>query len=516
GQRVLETLFVRLSNPPRDVKFKELPMNIVPLTRTPSAILCSLPADSSISINQSQIEIIPNFTMTNYCLQGKTHHMNPVDLMNCRSHQSYCTALSHSATAEGTLLLPNFMDPCQPAFNPRKIQGGCSGHLQQEFRELELLDHITLLLYNSMLPCMVVGERRCDLLMRFQSNVGHSFVPPGIEHAIAWSPYNPVCPVNCSEFEWDIKCMPHLPSGILHREDENIQKMPSIVEMLTKSFPEPAVSASRPISPIMFVPSGCAWYNNSCPYDLVIFVLANMWKSNPIRFAEHFNDINQEWLGELLQSLTLHMEGKYLLEQVRDFMRHKLHREYPNMFVWGKETSPGAITEKWFNCSTPFMTVRNKCINGHIMRPVHYYLCSITSLSLSKSLPHMIDQYLTLTQYYPSRMVCSECEGATRKMECYHTCPTMIPVYTEGTNIDPKQTFTLQLEDNSAMYCLSGVIYYGTSHFTARYVDETGNMWFNDGYVQGRTAINKGEINQVDMTSSTDGRKPIMAFYKQV
>ncbi len=111
GQRVLETLFVCLSNPPREVTFNNLPLNMVLLTRTLSAISCSLPNDSSISINRSQVEIIPNFAMTDYCSQGKTHHKNPVDLMNCRSHQLYYTALSHSAMADGTLLLPDFTNP---------------------------------------------------------------------------------------------------------------------------------------------------------------------------------------------------------------------------------------------------------------------------------------------------------------------------------------------------------------------------------------------------------------------
>ncbi|PBK82752.1 hypothetical protein ARMGADRAFT_1048597 [Armillaria gallica] len=99
GQRVLETLFVHLSKLPKDIKFNNLLPNVVPLTRTLSAILCSLPDDSSISINRSQV------------------------------HQLYYTMLSCSIMADGTLLLPDFTNPRWPAFDPWKIQGGCSRHL---------------------------------------------------------------------------------------------------------------------------------------------------------------------------------------------------------------------------------------------------------------------------------------------------------------------------------------------------------------------------------------------------
>ncbi len=164
GQKIIETLFVTLSNPPQDVSIPGLPVNVVPLIRTLQAITCYLADDSSININRSQVEIIPNFAMTDYCSQGKTRPVNLVDLTNCRSHQSYYTALSRSASAEGTAILPDYTNPRLFAFDPRKIQGGCLGHLRQEFRELEMLDHITQLQYEGNIPDTVYGDRRYDLI----------------------------------------------------------------------------------------------------------------------------------------------------------------------------------------------------------------------------------------------------------------------------------------------------------------------------------------------------------------
>ncbi|KAF8882796.1 hypothetical protein BD779DRAFT_1381589, partial [Infundibulicybe gibba] len=123
NQTLLDTLFVRLINPPQTIKFDGLPENVVPITRTAVNIVCSLPDDTTISISRSQVEVLPNFSMTDYASQGKTRIYNVVDLNNSRSHQSYYTALSRSASAAGTIILQGF--------DAKKITGGASGALRQ-------------------------------------------------------------------------------------------------------------------------------------------------------------------------------------------------------------------------------------------------------------------------------------------------------------------------------------------------------------------------------------------------
>jgi hypothetical protein len=98
-----------------------------------------------------------NFSMTDYASQGKTRPYNVVNLNDNCSHQSYSAALSHSATAAGTLITQ--------IFHPQKITGGASGALRQEFRELELLDEITDLRYNGKFHRSVIGEWRNMLIM---------------------------------------------------------------------------------------------------------------------------------------------------------------------------------------------------------------------------------------------------------------------------------------------------------------------------------------------------------------
>ncbi|KAF8227740.1 hypothetical protein L208DRAFT_1074166, partial [Tricholoma matsutake] len=94
--------------------------------------------------------------MTDYTSQGKTRLFNVVDINSSRSHQSYYTALSRSASAAGTVILQGF--------DAKKITGGASGALHQEFGELELLDNITSLHYNRKLHATVIGECQNDLI----------------------------------------------------------------------------------------------------------------------------------------------------------------------------------------------------------------------------------------------------------------------------------------------------------------------------------------------------------------
>ncbi|PBL01569.1 hypothetical protein ARMGADRAFT_905965, partial [Armillaria gallica] len=116
---------------------------------------------------------------------------NPVDLNNCRMHQSYYTALSRMATAEGTLLLPSLVNMCASPIDAHKIQGGCSRRLRQEFRELEMLDDITGCLYDGSLPVSVTGETRYSLISSFQEYVGKEYTPVRMDARLMWSPLEP-------------------------------------------------------------------------------------------------------------------------------------------------------------------------------------------------------------------------------------------------------------------------------------------------------------------------------------
>jgi len=121
NQLVLDTLFVKLKDPPKSIKFDDLPENVVPIPKTSTSIEVTLPNDTKIRIVRSQVEVSLNFSMTDYASQGKTRPYNVVDLHNLKTHQAYYTALSRSSSADGTLILQGF--------DPSKISGKISGAL---------------------------------------------------------------------------------------------------------------------------------------------------------------------------------------------------------------------------------------------------------------------------------------------------------------------------------------------------------------------------------------------------
>ena len=102
GHLTLETLFVKLIGPPKNINLAGLPKNVVPISRFTTAITCCLPDDS---IKREQVVVLPNFAMTDYASQGNTRKYNVVDLDLCYTYHSYYTCLSHSTSAAGTVIV---------------------------------------------------------------------------------------------------------------------------------------------------------------------------------------------------------------------------------------------------------------------------------------------------------------------------------------------------------------------------------------------------------------------------
>ena len=107
---ILYLLKIKIKNPPSEVQFEGLPLNVVPIYPTTNNIYANLPNDDRIYITCTQVEVLVNFAMTDFGSQGKTRPYNVGDLNNLQTHQSYYKALSRSASAEGTLILQGF-DP---------------------------------------------------------------------------------------------------------------------------------------------------------------------------------------------------------------------------------------------------------------------------------------------------------------------------------------------------------------------------------------------------------------------
>ena len=145
---------------------------------------------------RKQVKVLPNFSMTDFAFQGKTRTYNVVDLNNCRMHQSYYTGISCSASVVGTLILQGF--------DAKKITGGASTALRQEFRNLELLDTITCLHFESALPSSISGSMRSELVSGYRKWKGANHIPTTVHAAIQWKKSDPFLEDDVEDVLWEL------------------------------------------------------------------------------------------------------------------------------------------------------------------------------------------------------------------------------------------------------------------------------------------------------------------------
>jgi hypothetical protein len=283
---VLDTLFVKLDKPAKSVKIDGLPENVVPIVKSLKTVKCIFPSDLAEHVERSQVWVLPNFSMTDYASQGKTRPFNPVDLSNCRNHQSYYTCLSRSATAAGTIIVQSF--------SPQMIISGATGYLRQEFCELEILDEITKMRYENTFPAKVQGSTRNSLIRSFQKWKGTIYVPPSIHKALTWSAKDPLPLLSVvTDASWQM-ISKDKKKKVVENDSEEAQtsfvpakgSIPVNVkhklanEETSGTFKEQRTLRSHGTSASS--PAGLLWDGEdySCAYDALITVLYDTWTNN--------------------------------------------------------------------------------------------------------------------------------------------------------------------------------------------------------------------------------------------
>ncbi|KAF8809983.1 hypothetical protein BYT27DRAFT_7093314 [Phlegmacium glaucopus] len=117
--------------------------------------------------------------MTDYASQGKTHTYNVVNLSHCKNFQSVYTCLSQSSSTTGTLIIGGF--------NSTKITQGLSGHLCQEFRELNLLNDITMKVYEGHINKSYLGPLHNPMIYKYQTECKITKETNDLHHSLKWA-----------------------------------------------------------------------------------------------------------------------------------------------------------------------------------------------------------------------------------------------------------------------------------------------------------------------------------------
>jgi hypothetical protein len=511
NQLVLDTLFIKLKNPPSEVQFEGLPLNVVPIYPTTNNVYASLPNDDRILITRTQVEVLVNFAMSDFGSQGKTRPYNVSDLNNLQTHQSYYTALSRSASAEGTLILQGF--------DPRKITGKCSGALRQEFREIEILDEITKLRYEGKLSTKVYGDIRNTLIKTFREWKGQQYVPNLVHFAIRWSKHDPLFESEIIDIK-TFSSLKNCENKNKRKMYENISDKPTKVQSITKfgeserkkvCLPQPSDISSNHY----LIPHGMIWSNNSCAYDSIFTVLFSIWCNNKNLWTYNFQQMENPFILTLsngFNDVDNNITGK-TLEIVRDEVRRNLHAFFPQTMGFGNFTSVEHVFEALLETTYRVQSVEYRCCNNHIrqMNDSH-------SLVLQNGTEHY-----NSTQEWASRgqeetrHTCTTCNEQIFIKYSFDDMPSLIVFEFANHVLHINQLINIQMRNGQHRMRLAGIIYYGQHHFTAHIILSDGQVWFYDGIETGRNLIYNRSINSnLSSMSWCRGKQAIAAIYISV
>ncbi|KAJ7122695.1 hypothetical protein C8R43DRAFT_845579, partial [Mycena crocata] len=494
GQRILDTLFVRLVNPPRKIQIPDLPLNVVPLGRTSNHITCLLRDDSLLSLTRQQSMVLPNFSMTDYGSQGKSRDPNVVHLNNCKNHHNYYVALSRGYTAEGTCIIQGF--------DPKKITSGISGFLRQEFRELELLDEITRLRHEGCLPRTVTGIYRGQLLASYQSWKGNFADPEHFHPAIRSKPEDQEATELATDYSaWKPTIEEPTKKGASNKASPKKRKLGehedrppakkqemqtrgsatgnSSQEMLThNTSTSSAIHASnhgvQTASPVGLVWDG---RNYSCGYDSFFTPLASLWGDNQELWTQRLTDFSP-LLGLWA---TVMSDNRNVPEAARDAVRRLLHFQSPTDFPLG----PNMI-----KLDALFMGLTRRRSYGSGV--THCDFCGYREPGVTDTFGQYINVWNTneLRRNYPNG------HAKLRRRTTIHDVPEVLIVGINFPTLVLNEELQFHRNNNVVTLKLRGLIYHSQMalHFTSVILDAEGIMWYHDGISTGRTCVNNGRF----------------------
>jgi hypothetical protein len=525
-KEVLETIFLKLINPPKTVQIPGLPLNVVPMTRASNSIKCDLPNDSEISIVRQQVQILPNFSMTDYAAQGKTRPINVMDLGHCKSFQSYYTCLSRSASAEGTAIIQGF--------STDKITKGISGFLRQEFRELNMLNQITILRYEKKLPVEVNSSLRNPLIRAYQlSRKGH-VADDDWHPLLKWTKEEKSVQDMEPDTAWnvtsDIKFMAKISSPTLKRKRECIAETKKESAKKGSLDPDDEGPKLKKVSHLVQIcsspsPLGLIWDNidYSCAYDALYTILHHIWTERPL-YVESYAENSTQYMKLLIEGFKNVQLNQSSFEMIRDIVRQALFQDFPNKYTVGANNSnlDDIIYDMTDKINHGSSKVSCRICKFNDVRPFHhisaYSLIGWSSDDYQATLGRCsIQQYIDLRLGAKDRLtklICHNCLCLNSRripLMMTHELWTLpnILIFTISGWIDIDISLAIIIRHDLKKYLLKGIIYLGDEHFTCRLIDDRGMIWYHDGMETRSNCIAEGNISDLphrQWLKSTNGR----------
>ncbi|KAI1797626.1 hypothetical protein LXA43DRAFT_876934 [Ganoderma leucocontextum] len=529
GKEILDTLFVQLHNPPRPMHLPGLPENIIPLARAKNSVRCLLPiGDLQVTVQREQVMVLPNFAMTDFASQGRTRPYNVAHLKHCQNHQSLYTCLSRGTCLAQTVVVGTFPTT--------KLQRGLSPNLRREFRELELLDHLTILRTTGQLPSSVMGTCRGSLLKSFQNWKGRHFIPQGVHSALDWShDHNEPFTLSSPSTATLIRANAFADINVAQPTDtasyDVHQLSPTLSSVPANSSPALSPNSFSSLQPhssnSSFIATGLLWdsSNYSCAYDTFLTVIWNTytqqgesWLTNMIARSAILAPV-----VNVFRSASTCMD---YLETARNILRHIMSSINPTIFprFGPSPTAIGDVIELCLTHPQPFANAI--CTSCGFFSPatVPSSYCSSWRLEIDTLLATFpahpsisSQQYIDTVQTIGFVNHCPHCNNISHfRLEC-HMIPPLICLELPATpTIQPYLTISISLASTERVCRLVGIIYAGGNHFTARYVDDSHHVWYYNGAELGRQCILEGRFPSISSLSSSRGRTASHLLYASI
>ncbi|KAF6745134.1 hypothetical protein DFP72DRAFT_771740, partial [Ephemerocybe angulata] len=518
--QTLETVYVKLLDPPKSVSLPGLDKNVVPITKSKTEISCDMPdgkPKGGLAIERQQVNILPNFSMTDYASQGKSRTVNIVDLSMAPDVQNVYTALSRSRSAEGTVIVQSF--------SMRKLIGsGIDGYQRQEFRELAWLDKITEMQYEETLPEGVKGDMRYPLIKSFRALAGTQPAiteDPNLLEGIVEPKRNKNRVIHNEEFSksnilWNSKALsyPQAPKDKRKRQGkkgkgaEEINRLTDYNDS-TGHTTKKARGESGEGDPDS--PDGFIWDSKSysCAYDALFTVLYNIWTPAPDVWGPRLRGLTP-MMKELVQNFTQISDGTLTMEEGRDNMRELLFRTMPEEFPKGRQfASIDVLVRTMLESDEIFGATKEVCIacsytspedgsNGVVLYTVTTLRPNTNRTKRPGSLAKTGIEDALYSQATSTPDVCPNCANRLgtfsfmwRQMDIA-VFPDLLALELADNDVQRLEPMLrLPSTHGHCLLSLRGVIYHSTlgGHFTSRVVDPSGGVWYHDGAVTGRDLV---------------------------
>ena len=507
---VLNTLFVKLTNPPQEVNIPGLPTNIVPLTRASTKVVCTLKSGVKIRVQRQQILVLPNFAMTDYGSQGKTRDKNIIHPSRCRNHQSYYTCLSRSSNAKGTILL------AEPDAN--KITKGISGNLRQEFRELHVLDEITKLNYHGQLPDGILHSLRNPTVRSYylwnksasNEKNWHPALLYGYQENRLKEPEDDETWL-ISDNNKNKECKKKHTDITKDQEKTPANKISTDITMDQEKTP--ANKIRRLEKTQNTIPKGLIWdsINHSCAYDSIFTVLYNIWERNPTLWQRRLTEISGN-LNLLCRGFERALKKESTLEIARNHVRRTMTHDNPAYFPLGSAmTNISRIVDGIIPARTcGVSTLTCETCNYRQANPLLYFgeYIELTTTgqfhddSEDVSLLSTVLGWQLNNRQRRSQRNCPECilqQNLSKLILSINF--ERIPYLMIIEFSSPRYIIDWHLNYTSNnilfQFKLAGIIYIGQNHFVCRVIDDAGIVWYNDGITTGRRCFKEGCLPDV-------------------